>query len=71
MHFVFRCVFSDHEKAEFAWLLPSESDKYYLVPFLDLLNHSSEASVKADFNRKTQCFEIITFKKFQKYEQVF
>jgi hypothetical protein len=42
-----------------------------LAPFLDLLNHSCDAKIKAHFNEKTNCFEIHTMTEYSKYEEVF
>ncbi|XP_067144836.1 SET domain-containing protein 4 [Centruroides vittatus] len=42
-----------------------------LAPFLDLLNHSPYVQVKAEFNIKTKCYEIIHLNNIKKYHQVF
>ncbi|XP_022408509.1 SET domain-containing protein 4 [Delphinapterus leucas] len=38
----------------------AEPDTCVLAPFLDLLNHSPDAQVKAAFNEETRCYEIRT-----------
>ena len=65
-----RCVYSDHETPQFDFLLPTAADNYYLVPFLDLLNHSSDAKVKAAFNSTNNHFEITTYKTCKSHNQV-
>ncbi len=42
-----------------------------LAPYLDMLNHSTEAEVEAGYNPKTSCYEIKALKKIAKYDQVF
>jgi len=42
-----------------------------LAPFLDLLNHSFDAKIKASFNHITNSFEIHSLSPYSKYEQVF
>ena len=63
-----RSVFMEQPQSEY---LSAEKDHYALAPFLDLLNHTTEAKVKAGFNHRTKCYEIITLTKYAKNEQVF
>ncbi|CAI9740088.1 SET domain-containing protein 4-like [Octopus vulgaris] len=42
-----------------------------LIPYLDLLNHSPDAKVITEFNKVTNCFEILTLDSYRKYDQVF
>ncbi|GAB1609203.1 SET domain-containing protein 4-like, partial [Argonauta hians] len=42
-----------------------------LVPYLDLLNHSTDAKIDAQFDSASQCFQIVTWDRYQKYDQVF
>uniref|UniRef100_F6PI16 SET domain-containing protein n=3 Tax=Ciona intestinalis TaxID=7719 RepID=F6PI16_CIOIN len=44
---------------------------YFLVPYLDLLNHSNEVNTKAEFNNTNKCFELRTHCKFKRFAQVF
>ncbi|KAG1684715.1 SET domain-containing protein 4 [Nymphon striatum] len=46
-------------------------DNIALAPFLDLLNHSATACVKAGFNESNQCYEITTMNAYKKFEEVF
>eukprot|EP01135_Chromosphaera_perkinsii_P006191 Nk52_evm8s442 gene=Nk52_evmTU8s442 len=48
----------------------SENDAA-LAPFLDMLNHSSEANVSAGFNPDSHCYEIKTLVPLQKDREVF
>ncbi|XP_029459366.1 SET domain-containing protein 4 isoform X3 [Rhinatrema bivittatum] len=49
----------------------SEPDVYALAPYLDLLNHSAGVQVKAAFNEKSRCYEIVAGSYCRKHEQVF
>ncbi|CAK8671033.1 unnamed protein product [Clavelina lepadiformis] len=66
-----RCVYSDHDPPKLKGLQPSEADNYFLVPFLDLLNHSVGARVEAKYNKLSKKFEIKTLNSVKKYSQVF
>ena len=66
----YRCVYSNHEESAIFNLCDSSIVSFYLVPFLDLLNHSPDAEVNAKFNFKTNCFEIITLNSIKRFEQV-
>ncbi|CAG8568164.1 5702_t:CDS:10 [Racocetra persica] len=41
------------------------------APMLDFLNHNFNAKTKGEFNKLTQCYEIITFTSWKKGQQVF
>ncbi|XP_054556264.1 SET domain-containing protein 4 isoform X2 [Talpa occidentalis] len=49
----------------------AEPDTCALAPYLDLLNHSPHAQVKAAFNEETRCYEIRTGSRRRKHEEVF
>lgn len=49
----------------------SDEDNMALAPFLDLLNHSSEAMTEAGYNPESHCYEIRTCKEIKKFDQVF
>ncbi|XP_030058057.1 SET domain-containing protein 4 isoform X2 [Microcaecilia unicolor] len=49
----------------------NKPDVYVLAPYLDLLNHSPVVQVKAAFNEKNRCYEIIAGSNCRKHEQVF
>ncbi|XP_008056271.1 SET domain-containing protein 4 [Carlito syrichta] len=51
--------------------LSVELDTCALAPYLDLLNHSPDAQVKAAFNEETRCYEIRTTSSWRKHEEVF
>lgn len=63
-----RCVYMEVPSSAF---IQERNKNYALVPFLDLLNHSSDAKVSAGFNSATKSFEIVTCSGSRKYEQVF
>uniref|UniRef100_A0A8D0L6Y6 SET domain containing 4 n=1 Tax=Sphenodon punctatus TaxID=8508 RepID=A0A8D0L6Y6_SPHPU len=63
-----RTVYMKHSQRE---CFSREPDVYALAPFLDLLNHSPNVKVKASFNEKTRCYEILTVSPCRKYEEVF
>ncbi|XP_057401632.1 SET domain-containing protein 4 isoform X2 [Balaenoptera acutorostrata] len=48
----------------------AEPDTCVLAPFLDLLNHSPDAQVKAAFNEETRCYEIRTAVSCGKHKEV-
>ncbi|KAM9088481.1 SET domain-containing protein 4 isoform 3-T22 [Megaptera novaeangliae] len=48
----------------------AEPDTCALAPFLDLLNHSPDAQVKAAFNEETRCYEIRTAVSCGKHKEV-
>ncbi|KAL4233758.1 SET domain-containing protein 4 [Mactra antiquata] len=58
---------SNHSK----YLSTDEPDNIALAPYLDLLNHSSQANVKAGYNAITNCYEIITYDVYKPYQEVF
>lgn len=62
-----RCVYM--EEADIHFLLDKNGS--VLAPYLDLLNHSFDCRVDSNFNKETNCFEIITLNSYKKYEQVF
>jgi len=69
-----RCVYSDHNKnvpLPSPSIKSSSSDFFYLIPFLDMLNHHPNACVEASFNHKIDSFQIITLKKCAKYSELF
>ncbi|CAG8670937.1 2895_t:CDS:2, partial [Cetraspora pellucida] len=41
----------------------------WLSPMLDFLNHNFNAKTKGEFNKLTQCYEIITFTSWKKGQQ--
>uniref|UniRef100_G3T8V8 SET domain containing 4 n=1 Tax=Loxodonta africana TaxID=9785 RepID=G3T8V8_LOXAF len=49
----------------------AEPDTCALAPYLDLLNHSPDVQVKAAFNEKTRCYEIVAVSSCRKHEEVF
>ncbi|XP_044298138.1 SET domain-containing protein 4 [Varanus komodoensis] len=63
-----RTVYMKHSQRD---CFSREPDVYALAPYLDLLNHSPSAQVKAAFNEKTKCYEIKTLSHCQKYNEVF
>ncbi|XP_060090261.1 SET domain-containing protein 4 [Heteronotia binoei] len=63
-----RTVYMKHSQKE---CFSREPDNYALAPYLDLLNHSPSVQVKAAFNEKTQCYEIMTLSHCPKYKEVF
>lgn len=64
-----RCIFMKQIKTPS--FVDESSDTFVLAPFLDLLNHSSNVSVHAEFNTLNDCYEIVTHCPYNKYEQVF
>nr|CAG4641532.1 EOG090X02PU [Eurycercus lamellatus] len=42
-----------------------------LAPYLDMLNHNTKAAIEANFNPRTQCYEIRTLQKIPKFSEVF
>nr|XP_002130734.1 SET domain-containing protein 4 [Ciona intestinalis] len=68
-----RCVYSTHDDPTImkCCYQSSAADKYFLVPYLDLLNHSNEVNTKAEFNNTNKCFELRTHCKFKRFAQVF
>nr|CAB3265994.1 SET domain-containing protein 4 [Phallusia mammillata] len=66
-----RCVYSSHDVQKQTFVRPSAADCYYLVPFLDLLNHSPSVQVKTGFNSNNDCFEITSMSNVKKHNQVF
>jgi hypothetical protein len=42
-----------------------------LAPFLDLLNHTSEAETSAEFDETSRCYVLKTVKPYRRYRQVF
>ncbi|NXP56058.1 SETD4 protein, partial [Heliornis fulica] len=63
-----RTIYMKHSQRECFSLEP---DVYALAPYLDLLNHSPNVQVKAEFNEKTRSYEIWTNSQCKKYEEVF
>ncbi|KAK6169226.1 hypothetical protein SNE40_020314 [Patella caerulea] len=51
--------------------LEEEDSNMALAPFLDLLNHSTDAKTDAGFNVVNNCYEIRTSNNYKKYDQVF
>ncbi|CAH6792574.1 SET domain-containing protein 4 [Phodopus roborovskii] len=51
--------------------LSAEPDTCALAPFLDLLNHSPHAQVKAAFNERAGCYEIRMASRCGKHQEVF
>ncbi|ESO87310.1 hypothetical protein LOTGIDRAFT_210687 [Lottia gigantea] len=81
-----RGLYLNFEAFQWAWYAVNSRSVYYkttcdhleeeecnmaLAPFLDLLNHSTEAKSEAKFNTINQCYEITTGNIFRKYDQVF
>ncbi|XP_002130734.2 SET domain-containing protein 4 [Ciona intestinalis] len=68
-----RCVYSTHDDPAMlkCCYQSSAADNYFLVPYLDLLNHSNEVNTKAEFNNTNKCFELKTHCKFKRFTQVF
>ncbi|XP_062570926.1 SET domain-containing protein 4-like [Saccostrea cucullata] len=63
-----RSVFYRSARSEF---VREDGNHLALAPYLDLLNHSTEAQVEAGFNEKTGSYEIRTHNNYRKYSQVF
>nr|XP_020645007.1 SET domain-containing protein 4 [Pogona vitticeps] len=63
-----RTVYMKHSQRA---CLSRDPDTYALAPFLDLLNHNPAVQVKAAFNEKTKCYEIVTLSGCKKYGEVF
>merc|ERR1712136_427228 len=66
-----RCVYSQHEKVTLPCYRKSKEDNYYLIPFLDLLNHKCGTHVTASFNKNNQSFEITAGSRVEPFQQVF
>lgn len=64
-----RSVFYQSSCSDF--LNPDEPDNMALAPFLDLLNHSPTANIKAGYNKDSNRYEIVTLDAYKPYEQVF
>ncbi|XP_053395994.1 SET domain-containing protein 4-like [Mercenaria mercenaria] len=64
-----RSVFYQSGQSEY--LSTEEPDTIALAPFLDLLNHSPAANIKAGFNPVNKSYEIITNDTYKAYDQVF
>ncbi|XP_041353980.1 SET domain-containing protein 4-like isoform X2 [Gigantopelta aegis] len=66
-----RSVYLETKQVPLLQFTPSGETNLALAPFLDLLNHSDSAQMEAGHNAKTRCYEIKTFNKFKKHDQVF
>ncbi|WAR08490.1 SETD4-like protein [Mya arenaria] len=64
-----RSVYMEMEHCEY--LDESEPNNIALAPFLDLLNHSPTANIKAEYNPNTALYEITTYDSYKPYDQVF
>ncbi|KAM6439014.1 SET domain-containing protein 4 [Rhynochetos jubatus] len=63
-----RTIYMKHSQRECFSLEP---DVYALAPYLDLLNHSPNVQVKAEFKEQTRSYEIWTNSRCKKYKEVF
>uniref|UniRef100_H2Z102 Uncharacterized protein n=1 Tax=Ciona savignyi TaxID=51511 RepID=H2Z102_CIOSA len=68
-----RCVYSTHDPVQFdsCCYKHSSEDNYYLVPYLDLLNHCSDVGTDVRFNQTNKCYELINHSKIKRYSQAF
>ncbi|PVD28373.1 hypothetical protein C0Q70_10960 [Pomacea canaliculata] len=68
-----RAVYLKTEASAEGWLDLSHTDEnnQALCPYLDLINHTSTAQMRAGLNTKTACYEIVTEDSFQAHDQVF
>ncbi|KAH3888964.1 hypothetical protein DPMN_013009 [Dreissena polymorpha] len=64
-----RSVYLDGGLSEY--LNKSEPNNIALAPYLDLINHSPSARIKADYNSMSGCYEITTYDCYRPYDQVF
>ncbi|KAL5010710.1 hypothetical protein ScPMuIL_013015 [Solemya velum] len=63
-----RSVYMEIGKSEF---VRGVENNLALAPFLDLLNHSTQAQITAGYDRESKTYQIRTLVPYRRYEQVF